>query len=201
LTLSHTQATAIRAWRDERIEVREEHWAAHRPAERYDAAVCVGAMEHFATPDASERDRLEIYRRFFARVHDWLKAGASLSLQCIVRGQDSTRPDLLAENGTFPESSLPHLWEIVAASRNTFELRSLVNRRDDYIETLSHWIRGLKASRSAAEALIGRDQTQAFLDYLRYSRMGFSLQRTELVRATFRARPRLNHGAGDEHAR
>lgn len=185
LTLSHAQAESVGARGDSRIDVREQHWAEHSPETPYDAVVSIGAIEHFVRPEDSPSERLATYEAFFRRVRAWLKPSGRLTIQCIARAQGSTRPHILAEDGTFPQSDLPCAWELLRASAGEFELERLVNHRADYIKTLEHWIRGLKANRDRACALVGVARVEEFLRYLRYSAMGFALGRTELLRASF----------------
>jgi cyclopropane-fatty-acyl-phospholipid synthase len=188
LTLSAAQAEWIRQSAHPRIDVLEQHWADHQPAGSYDAAVSIGAIEHFVHATASEAERLSTYEQFFAKAHSWLKPGGRLSLQCIAHGRDSGRPNILSENGTFPESALPYAWELLRASRGHFELDRLINRREDYVQTLACWTRALRSQAERAAEVGGSEQLASFKAYLSYSAMGFARGSTELLRLVLRPR-------------
>jgi cyclopropane-fatty-acyl-phospholipid synthase len=185
ITLSASQAAFVRQLAAPRIEVFEQHWRDHQPSEPYDAIVSIGALEHFADAGCSESERQAIYGDFFAMTRSWLKSGGALSIQCIVHGSDSSKPNVFSENGTFQESALPHLWELVRASRNELELVQITNGREDYVATLDWWIRRLKENQDRASELIGPDQVANFLRYLRVARAGFALGTTGLARMSF----------------
>ena len=50
LTLSPAQARRIEKLGDRRLEVRVSDWADFAPDAPYDAAISIGAMEHFVKP-------------------------------------------------------------------------------------------------------------------------------------------------------
>ena len=117
-------------------EVRLESWAEHQPAEPYDAIISFGAFEHFARDGTTGPERIATYRSFFARCHEWLRAGGRLGLETIAH---DGAPDTAAPRGTrsprrrvlalFPESICPHLSEIVLGFEPWFEVELLRGRR------------------------------------------------------------------------
>ena len=96
LTLSDAQLQYIRARGDARIDVRKESWIDHAPAQKYDSIVSIGALEHFASPGDSPREKIGLYREFFAKCRSWLRLGGAMSLQTIAYG--TMRPE---ENNAF----------------------------------------------------------------------------------------------------
>lgn len=75
LTLSRDQYDYVRTHAADRIDVRLEHWNAHRPDHRYDAIFCIGALEHFVRFGLSRQERTAAYRAFFAHCHRMLHPG------------------------------------------------------------------------------------------------------------------------------
>jgi cyclopropane-fatty-acyl-phospholipid synthase len=82
LTLSRQQAAHVTAQAWPGVAVAVESWADHAPTEPYDAIISVGAFEHFARLGATEAEKVEGYRAFFRRCHEWLRPGGHISLQC-----------------------------------------------------------------------------------------------------------------------
>jgi cyclopropane-fatty-acyl-phospholipid synthase len=187
LTLSEEQAKYVRGLAIPRVEVRLESWAQHSAAEPYDAVISIGAFEHFARPGLDEAGRVEAYRAFFRRCHEWLRRDGCLSLQTIAYGTAS-RKDLNAFilNEIFPESDLPTLSEIVQACDGLFEIIVVRNDRMDYAKTFSEWSRRLDAHRGAALTLIGESQLRAYEKYHGLFQIGFHVGAMNLLRVGFR---------------
>jgi cyclopropane-fatty-acyl-phospholipid synthase len=194
LTLSAAQAQAVAAAGDPRVEVRLENWADHAPPAPYDAVISVGAFEHFARPEMNAAERLAAYRAFFGRCFDWLKPGGRLSLQTIAYG-DARRKDgprtaeqeFLARE-IFPESEVPTLGEVLAASDGHFELVALRNDREDYQRTCRVWQFRLQARRAEARALVGDEVLKRYQRYLKLCAALFYFGDAVLLRFTFRRR-------------
>ena len=104
-------------------------------------------------PDAQ---RIAAYRAFFERCHGWLKPGVRLSLQTISYGNVDVanvqkQPDTkFFFDVIFPESVLPTLADIIAASNGLFEVVNLRNDRDHYGRTCQIWYRQLGARKAEA---------------------------------------------------
>jgi cyclopropane-fatty-acyl-phospholipid synthase len=81
---------------------------------------------------------------------------------------------------------LPLIWEPIAAADGTFELQALRNDSDHYFRTLRIWERNLSACYDEAAALVGEDMVKQFQQYLRASAAGFRLDKTCLLRMSFR---------------
>lgn len=171
LTLSDAQAEHVRAWGDERCEARIENWTEHEPSERYDAIVSIGAFEHFADFSMPRPERVEAYRRFFARCHDWIAPGGRLALQSILKGNNvrldrqTTRDMLFIVDRVFPESQIPWLSELLEASERRFDVVNIRNDPDDYARTCALWLQRLLANREPATEHVGE---QMVADYVRY---------------------------------
>ncbi len=187
LTLSGEQARYVRDLALPGVEVRVESWSDHSPSAPYDAAISVGAFEHFAKPDQSTEAKIEGYRAFFRRSHEWLVPGAWLSLQTITYGDmPPERQSAFLKEEIYPESELPTLQEIAAASSGLFEVVSLRNDRLDYARTCREWLALLHANRAEAERLEGAATVARYVKYLKYSLVGFHVGNTYLTRWTLR---------------
>ena len=195
LTLANEQAAHIRSWADARYDVRVENWIDHEPSTRdgaaYDAIVSIGAFEHFADFGMTRPARIEAYRRFFERCHDWLPRGGRLALQTNVKGNNvrmdrRTVKDLLfIVDHIFPESELPWASEILEASERRFDLVSVRNDADHYARTCQEWLDRLLAQRARAEELVGEQRVADYERYLRASVNGFRDRHLGLARLVF----------------
>ncbi|BAC89880.1 class I SAM-dependent methyltransferase [Gloeobacter violaceus] len=198
LTLSQTQATWIAAFGHPRIEVRLESWQDHAPAEPYDAIISVGAFEHFARPELTGAQKVQVYREFFERCHGWLPPGGRLSLQTIAYGnvpKQQMHPFFSSE--IFPESDLPTLTEIAQASARTFEVIALRNDAEDYRLTCQSWLTRLKSHRAQAVALVGEAAVSRYEKYLALFVLSFRTRAMHLLRITLRRNDRLFDQQGD----
>ncbi len=192
LTLSPNQAAWSAARPDPRVEVRLESWADHQPVAPYDAIVSVGAFEHFARPEWETAEKVAAYRAFFTRCRDWLKPDGWLSLQTIAYGNVNReefrdvpgRRFLLGE--VFPESELPTIADVMAASAGLFEIVMLRNDREDYRRTCLVWLGRLTARRAEAAAIVGEEVLSRYLRYLKLSSVLFRDGQCFLLRWTLR---------------
>lgn len=193
LTLSRNQAEFIKAWHQDRVEVRLEPWFEHIAGEPYDAIISVGAFEHFARLSDSQAQKVAGYRRFFERCHSWLREGGYLSLQSIVY-ENSGREDFseFFEREIFPESDLPRLSEIVSAAERLFEVVRVRNDRRDYELTFKAWQERLKSRRAEAVQLVGEEVVARYDLFFRLAIHGFHAGTMNLSRLTMRRidRPR-----------
>ncbi|HEX4197759.1 MAG TPA: cyclopropane-fatty-acyl-phospholipid synthase family protein [Caulobacteraceae bacterium] len=182
LTLSQQQLDHVKSLNIPGAEVRLESWRDHKPGEPYDAIVSVGAFEHFADLDLTERQRLAIYREFFQACHSWLKPGGSLTLQTIAYGPVPAPAGREIFLEVFPESDLPLPSELFRTAEDLFEVNELRNDREHYIRTLKAWHRNLRARRAEAVAEVGHDKVEFFKRYLGASAMMFAARNTLLLR-------------------
>ncbi len=121
----------------------------------FDAAVSLGAFEHFASRadyDAGRQDA--VYRNFFANIATTLPTGGRFYLQTMVFGRNMIEVEQVSRNApresdawylammqaAFPGSFLPFGQEqVVRCAAPDFKLVSSVSGRLDYIETIHRW--------------------------------------------------------------
>lgn len=187
LTLSAAQARFVQDQNDPRLEVRVQDWADFVPDAPYDAAISVGALEHFVKFGWERSKKVAAYRRFFEKCHESLKPGAGMALQTIGKGnvaldEQGLRDTLFIVQHIFPESDPPRLAEILHASEKLFEVKSVVNHRDHYARTCSAWLERLQANRTQAAELAGPEKVEAYETYLKASIRQFRLGHANLYR-------------------
>lgn len=187
LTLSAAQARRIEALGDPRLEVRLQDWADFVPDEPYDAAISIGAMEHFVKPGWERSRRVAAYRRFFEKCHESLKPGAGMALQTIGKGnvvldEQGLKDIIFILQNIFPESDPPRLAEIIHATEKLFEVKSVVNHREHYSRTCSAWLERLRANKTKAVEIAGCDKVEAYETYLKASIRQFRLGHANLYR-------------------
>jgi len=185
LTLSADQSAHISKWADARYDVRLMSWEKAEFAAPFDGIVSIGAFEHFAKPNIPRSKKLEGYSAFFDRAHKWLKADGRLTIQTVCWGGRGDDPSANIPSDIFPETDVPHVWDIIEASHDRFEVMRLENRRSDYIQTLRAWHSNFRRN----EEFIKQHYGEAIWD--RYHRMmvgsllHFKEKRYYLVRVSF----------------
>jgi cyclopropane-fatty-acyl-phospholipid synthase len=187
LTLSAAQARYVQDQNDPRLEVRVQDWADFVPDAPYDAAISVGALEHFVKFGWERSKKVAAYRRFFEKCHESLKPGAGMALQTIGKGnvaldEQGLRDTLFIVQHIFPESDPPRLAEILHATEKLFEVKSVVNHREHYARTCSAWLERLQANRAQAAELTGPEKVEAYETYLKASIRQFRLGHANLYR-------------------
>ena len=149
LTLSADQASYI-ADRQPDADIRLEDWRDHQPLRPYDAIISIGAFEHFARPELSTTQRRAVYTGFFERCAGWLPTQGRLSLQTIgYEDFDRTSGPVSSffTDEVFPESTLPHLSDIVVAVEPSFRILALRSDGHHYSQTLRLWQGRLEAQK------------------------------------------------------
>ncbi len=167
LSLSQAHVDFVSAWEHPNIEARLKSWTEHSPEELYDGIISLEVFEHFARLELSPEEKLDSYREFFSRCHDWLKPGGMISIQTIVY-ENSIKEDFsefLTEQ-VFPESDLARQSEIFQATDRLFEILLFRNYRHDYIRTTKVWLKNLKANRKHAVNLVGKELFARYEKYL-----------------------------------
>ncbi|MEP0873805.1 cyclopropane-fatty-acyl-phospholipid synthase family protein [Trichocoleus desertorum AS-A10] len=192
LTLSEAQANWVQAINHPHIEVRLESWLDYTPTAPFDAITSVGAFEHFVKPELSSSEKIEVYRTFFQRCHQWLNPGCWMSLQTIAYGK--RKPEEVqklpgakfANEEIFPESNSPRLAEIAEAAEGIFEIVTVRNDRLDYVRTLEVWLKSLRAHRAEVIHCAGEAVFTRYERYLYLALLGFLTGDLLLLRLTFR---------------
>ena len=183
LTLSKDQRDHIAARAVPGVTAELRDVFAYESGVPFDAAVSIGAFEHFARPQMDRAQKIAVYRAFFERMAALLNRGAHFSLQTIV--WDAVNFDeakqLLPET-VFPQSDIPFIEEVVAASADTFRLAYMENDPDEYAMTLTEWIKNLKAAQSTVVGEWGEEKYEFFERYLRRSRLAFKQRINSLAR-------------------
>ena len=190
LTLSQAQFEWLGRHSDDRIEIRLENWFDHRPERPYDALLAVASFEAFASPHLSRAQRINAYSDFFARCHQWLVPGGRMSMQTIAWGSASRRASSgFIEREIFPDSDLPTLEEIAAATSGYFETVLVRNDRIDYERTALVWFTRLRRIRPQAVALVGENVVRRYEKYLKLARIAFHTGKLHLYRITLCREP------------
>jgi cyclopropane-fatty-acyl-phospholipid synthase len=180
------------------VQIQLLGWEDHQPADPYDAIFSYGAFEHFATDGSTGPERIERYRRFFARCYDWLPVGGGLALETI--GYDDA-PDTDAPLGRgplgdfvlelFPESCCPHLSEVVLGFEPWFEVELLESAGADFARTFRSWQLRLRQAEGAAIEVAGAETVRRFRRYLAASELMFRTRALTNYRLVLRRRAAL----------
>ena len=183
LTLSEAQFHHIAARSHAGLRIRKESWTSHRPVNKYDSIVSIGALEHFASPGDSPAEKIQLYREFFQKCRSWLTPEGAMSLQTIAYGtmNPGEAPEFI-NTQIFPDSELPQPHEIVEAASGLFELTLLRNDRPQYSRTCKLWFRNLRRRRAEAVAAVGEEKVSQYEKYLRLSAFAFDTGRVGLLR-------------------
>ncbi|MFD8687480.1 class I SAM-dependent methyltransferase [Streptomyces sp. NPDC059651] len=191
LTLSEEQADAARALGLPGAEVRLENWMDHRPTEKYDAIISIGAFEHFARRGLSRAERVAGYRAFFESCRSWLRPGGRLGLQTVGKGnvvkldRAYIRDIAFVSDDIFPETEPPRLSEILEASELIFDPIAVRFDGAHYGRTIRTWLERLQKNRAAAEAVAGPETVLKYERYLEVTAQSFEKRFANLFRITF----------------
>jgi len=200
LTLSNAQQQLVAANPIAGTSVRLEGWSEHESAAPYDAILSFGAFEHFARDGSDARERVAVYRRFFARCFTWLTEGGLLGLETIAH-DDAPDTDAPLGRGPlgdnvlqiFPESICPHLNEVVLGFEPYFEVELLESDAPNFARTCRAWMLGLRDNEARANELVGADVVRRFRRYLVASEAQFRMRTITNLRLVLRRRPAVRH--------
>jgi cyclopropane-fatty-acyl-phospholipid synthase len=172
ITLSPAQAELARrrvaeAGLEDRVEVRVADYRDLGTAgEGYDAIASIGMVEHVGA------SQIDLYAQQLAGL---LGPGGRLLNHGIARlrhGEAEAGP--FSERYVFPDAAPLHVSRVaLALERAGIEPLHVEGLREDYAETLSHWIERLDANRTQAEELAGPERVRVWRLYLRAARNGF----------------------------
>ena len=175
ITLSPPQAELARervreAGLEDRVEIKVQDYRA-LGAERFDAVVSIGMVEHVGEPQVDE------YAREIARV---LEPDGAVLNHGIVRlaAQESGAHvgGEFSNRYVFPDGELLNLSRMQAAfERAGLETVHIEDLHTDYAETLRHWITRLDDNLDEAERLAGPERLRVWRLYLRAARNSFEV--------------------------
>ncbi|MGH2949276.1 MAG: class I SAM-dependent methyltransferase, partial [Solirubrobacteraceae bacterium] len=170
ITLSEPQAQLARARVAEagladRVEIRVADYR-EMTDEPFDAIASIGMVEHVGA------SRIDEYARTLARL---LRPGGRLLNHGISRlrtGDPEAGP--FSERYVFPDAAPLHLSRIqLAIEAAGLETDHVEGFREDYAETLRHWMTRLDEHHEEAVRLVGPDRVRVWRLYLRAARSGF----------------------------
>ena len=172
ITLSPAQAELARtrvaeAGLEDRVEIRvADYRDLGAASEGYDAIASIGMVEHVGA------NQIDLYA---AQLAGLLAPGGRLLNHGIARlrhGEAEAGP--FSERYVFPDAAPLHVSRVtLALERAGIEPLHVEGLREDYAETLSHWIERLDANRARAEELAGTERVRVWRLYLRAARNGF----------------------------
>jgi cyclopropane-fatty-acyl-phospholipid synthase len=151
---------------EDRVEIRLADYR-DLARERFDAVASIGMVEHVGSV------QIDAYAAQLARLLD---SGGRLLNHGIARvrhGDPEAGP--FSERYVFPDAAPLHLSRVqLALERAGFHTDHIEGLAQDYVETLSEWIRRLDAHRDRAEHLAGGERVRIWRLYLRAARRGFA---------------------------
>lgn len=172
ITLSPAQAEEARrrvaeAGLSDRVEIRlADYRDLGAEGERYDAIASIGMVEHVGA------SQIDLYAR---RLAGLLEPGGRLLNHGIARlrhGDPEAGP--FSERYVFPDAAPLHVSRVTLALELAgIEPLHVEGLREDYAQTLTHWIERLDANLPEAERLAGGERVRVWRLYLRAARNGF----------------------------
>jgi cyclopropane-fatty-acyl-phospholipid synthase len=134
--------------------------------ERFDRIASIGMVEHVG------EEQIDLYAR---RLAELLRPGGRLLNHGISRLRHGDPPaGDFSERFVFPDGETLHLSRVqLALERAGFETEHVEGFREDYAETLRHWIERLDQNLGRAEQLAGGERLRVWRLYLRAARNGF----------------------------
>ncbi|MFJ4781438.1 class I SAM-dependent methyltransferase [Streptomyces sp. NPDC088762] len=174
LTLSRTQEAFIAGLDNPRITTLVQSWADYKVAddsEKYDAAFCINALEHFVSSNLPPKERTKRYRYFFQQVANALNPGAKFVLHTMTAEALPMNRALLddlkfLQRSEFEGCHIPHLSELSAAAEGLFEIDEIVNERESFAMACRAWLVLLAERRDEAVAMEGEEVVSRFERYL-----------------------------------
>jgi cyclopropane-fatty-acyl-phospholipid synthase len=177
ITLSPSQAELARrrvaeAGLADRVEIRIADYR-ELGGEHYDAIASIGMVEHVGA------NQIDLYATQLAGL---LAPGGLLLNHGIARLRHSdAEAGPFSERYVFPDAAPLHVSRVtLALERAGIEPLHVEGLREDYAETLSHWIERLDANLEQAERLAGAERVRVWRLYLRAARNGFRTSFTSI---------------------
>lgn len=192
LTISDAQARYLRREFGNLADIQLMPWQTFNCDEPFDSIVNIEAIEHFARFDIKGPARVQAYRDFFEFCARRLAPGGKLTLQMTTwHNVDASQEEQFEADivrAVFPETCLPRIPELVAASDGLFHLIRLESSPRDYLYTMREWIRRLRRIEAELTREFGADLVRRNLDYFEMNINGYLTGALSLVRMALERR-------------
>jgi cyclopropane-fatty-acyl-phospholipid synthase len=171
ITLSQSQFEEINARKIPNLRAWCVDYKDFAPATKYDSLVSIEMIDHLCSPaQAAKGEAVDIYRKYFTKVAEWVKPGGLFAFQAILRNRvPRTRDDIADLKFTadviFPGGLNPRLEELILAVNPAFEIVELKTRRVHYGKTTAEWLRRLELHEKEIVETWGK---KVYDDYVRY---------------------------------
>ncbi|MEQ1568712.1 MAG: class I SAM-dependent methyltransferase [Myxococcota bacterium] len=148
-----------------------QDYALYQPPFKYDGLISIEMIDHLCSPaQARQGLAVELYRKYFDTLAQWVEPGAAFGFQAILRNRiPRNRKDLedlaFTADVIFPGGLNPRIEELVQAISPSWELEVLTMRRKDYLKTTAEWHRRLQLHERTIRSTWG---DQVYDDYDRY---------------------------------
>ncbi|MBK7861284.1 MAG: class I SAM-dependent methyltransferase [Archangiaceae bacterium] len=172
VTLSRAQHDEIMARKLPGVATWCIDYREHQPVEKYDALVSIEMIDHLVSPAQQQQGlAVPIYRDYFNTLAKWVKPGACFGFQAILRDRvPRARKDLedlkFTADVIFPGGLNPRLEELVAAAGQSWEIQTLVTRREHYGKTTAEWLRRFRMHEKEIRAQWGETVWSNYERYL-----------------------------------
>ena len=177
ITLSEPQAELAReraadAAVGDKVEIRVMDYR-EIAGERFDRIASIGMVEHVGD------ERIDLYAK---RLASLLRPGGRLLNHGIsLLAHDNPPAGEFSNRYVFPDGETLHLSRVqLALERAGFETDHVEGFREDYAETLRHWIERLDSNLGRGEQLAGPERLRVWRLYLRAARNGFLTRHTSV---------------------
>ena len=171
ITLSPAQTDEINARKIPGVKVWCTDYKDFAPRAPYDALVSIEMIDHLCSPaQAAKGQAVELYRKYFNRVAEWIKPGGWFAFQAILRNRvPRTKSDIadlkFTADEIFPGGLNPRLEDLILAVNPSFEIVELETRREHYGKTTAEWLRRLQLNE---KTIISKWGERVYDDYVRY---------------------------------
>ena len=175
LTMSEKQAVHLRNSSNGRAKIEVMPWQSYHSNRPFHSIVCIEAIEHFASFELTREERIRAYRDFFEFCARHLVRGGRMTLQMSVWNNVMPGEEKQFDfcKHFFPESCLPHVADLVAASDETFHVMRLENIPRDMIITLREWLRRLEQNQAKLANEYGSELVRHYMENFNILLIGF----------------------------
>jgi cyclopropane-fatty-acyl-phospholipid synthase len=171
ITLSTAQTEEINSRKIPGVQAWCVDYAEFKPTQKYDGLVSIEMIDHLCSPaQAREGKAVELYRKYFNKLAEWVVPGGCFGFQAILRNRvPRTKEDVADLKFTadiiFPGGLNPRLEDLICAVNPSWEILELKTRRVDYGKTTGEWLRRLQANEKTIRSKWG---DAVYDDYVRY---------------------------------